>query len=247
MRRILLVVAIASMVVVAGCSTGPSDTPEPTTDAGDVTDAPSDITATPGDGNGTDTPGDGDGNGTDTPGDGQPPGVGDGQVNGTAISAAHYSILQNTSFRADVSESGGSNPVAFTLFNGTGAARIDVEQTDTGGTSQFYISREFITNFNSTETPPKTYSFGSTSEEFGAVFTYAILFGVYPGQQLGVGTFEADGTVTQDGEELTRLSATGVNETAVQENDFSIGDANLTDMSGEILVRSDGLVREMSL
>ena len=240
MRRVLLVMVVASMVVVAGCSTGPSDTPEPTTDAGDVTDAP-------GEGNGTDVPGDGDGNETDTPGDGQPPGVGDGQVNGTAISAAHYSILQNTSFRANVSVSGGSDPIAFTLFNGSGAAHIDIDPLDAEGTSEFYISEEFITNFNSTATPPKTYSYGSTSEEFGVVFTYAIIFGLYPAQQLEIGTFEANGTVTQNGEELTRLSATGVNETAAEEDDFFSGNRLLTDMSGEILVRSDGLVREMSL
>jgi hypothetical protein len=258
MRRVLLVLVVASMIAVAGCSGGPSDTdtPTPTTETDGVTDTPGDGTPTdtPGDGTPTDTPGDGtptdtpgDGTPTDTPGDGQPPGVDEGGVNGTAIAAAHYSVLQNSEFQVEVSESGGENPTTFTLRNGTEAIRMDLAQSDGDGVSQFYISEEFVTNFNDTQSPPKTYSYGPTSEQFTAGFTYAIFLRLYPGQQLGVGTFETNGTVTQNGEQLTRLSVTGVNETAVQENDFSTGDANLTDMSGEILVRSDGLVREMSL
>ena len=251
MRRVLLVLLVASMVAIAGCSTG-TDTPESTTVAGDVTDTPGDgdgpVTDTPG--AGTDTPGAGTdtpGTGTDTPGAGQPPGVGDRGVNGSAIAAAHYSIVRNSSFRVDVSEDGGSTPVTFTLLNGTDGARIDIEQSGTDRIERFYISPEFVTNFNDTASPPKTYSVGPTGEQFAVGFTYAILFGLYPGRQLGVGTFETNGTVTQNGEQLTRLSVTGVNETAVRENDFSSANGTLTDMTGEILVRSDGLVREMSL
>jgi hypothetical protein len=245
MRRVLLVAVVASMIVVAGCSGGPSgtDTPTPTT-AGDGTD-------TPGESDGTETDTPGDGGGTDTmepPGDGSPPGVNDdGTVNGSAIGAAHYSILQGSSFRVDVSEEGGENPITFTLRNGSGAVRLDVEQVGTDVASQFYISPDFITNFNNTNTPPKTYSYGSTSEQFSVLFAYAILFGVYPNQQLTVGVFEEDGTVTRDGEELTRLTATGVNETAVEQGGFSSNEGTLTDLSGELFVRSDGLVREMSL
>ncbi len=249
MRRLLLVLAVALMIAVAGCSGDSSDTPTPTTEGDPGTDTPGDMTDTPGDG--TDTPGDGTdtpGDGTDTPGDGPPPGVNDnGTVNTSAIGVAHYSVLQNSSFQVDVSEEGGEDPVTFTLRNGTGAIRIDIDESGGDGVSQFYISENVITNFNNTETPPKTYSYGSTSAQFTATFTYAILLGVYPGQQLNVGIFETDGTVTQDGEELTRLSVTGVNDTAVEEGGFFSGDATLTDMSGEILVRSDGLVREMSL
>jgi hypothetical protein len=244
MRRVLLVLVVASMMVLAGCFGGTSgpDTATPTTAPGDGPE-----TDTPDDGSGTDTPG----AGTDTtapPGDGAPPGVGaDGTVNGTALQAAHYSVVQDSSFRVNVSSEGGPNPVSFTLYNGSRAARIDIEQADGDGTSQFYISQTFLTSFNSTESPPKTYSYGSTSEQFGVVFAYAILFGAYPGQQLRVGIFEEDGTVTRNGEELTRLSATGVNETAAEESGFTRGDATLTDISGEILVRSDGLVREMTV
>ncbi len=262
MRRVLLVLVVASMILVAGCSSDSSDTPTPTMEGDGDTDTPGDGTDTPGDGtdtpgDGTDTPGDGTetpgdgtdtpGDGTETPGDGQPPGVEDGEVNSSAIRAAHYSTLQNSSFQVDVSEEGGEDPVTFTLQNGSGAIRMGIEQSDGSGVSQFYISEEFITRFNNTQSPPKTYSYGSTSEQFTVAFTYSILFGLYPGQQLNVGIFETDGTVTQDGEQLTRLSVTGVNETAVEESGFFSGDANLTDMSGEILVRSDGLVREMSL
>jgi hypothetical protein len=245
MRRVLLVAVVASMIVVAGCSGGPSgtDTPTPTT-AGDGTD-------TPGESDGTETDTPGDGGGTDTmepPGDGSPPGVNDdGTINTSAIGAAHYSILQGSSFRVDVSEEGGENPITFTLRNGSSAARLDVEQVGTDVASQFYISSDFITNFNNTNTPPKTYSYGSTSEQFSVLFAYAILFGVYPNQQLTVGVFEEDGTVTRDGEELTRLTATGVNETAVEQGGFSSNEGTLTDLSGELFVRSDGLVREMSL
>jgi hypothetical protein len=267
MRRLLLTLVVASMIVVAGCSGGPSgtDTVTPTSDTGEGTEttapgdgpettapgdgtetaSPGDMTGTPGDG-GMDTPDGSDGTAT-PPADGVPPGVGADGINGTAIRAAHYSVIQNTSFRVDVTEEGGSNPVSFTLQNGTEAARLDIEQVDGDAASRFYITEGFLTRFNSSQSPPKTYSYGSTSEQFGVVFAYAIFFGAYPGQQLNVGIFEEDGTVTRDGEELTRLSVTGVNETAVQQGGFTSGDATLTDMSGEVLVRSDGLVREMSL
>jgi hypothetical protein len=258
---LLLVLAVASMVVVAGCSGDSSDTPTPTTEGnsgtdtpGDMTDTPVDGTDTPGDrtdtpGDGTDAPGDRTdtpGDGTDTPGDGQPPGVDDGGVNGSAIGAAHYSILQNSSFQVDVSQTRGENSTTFTLVNGTEANRIDIEQPD-GSVSQFYISENVVTNLNDTQSPPKTYSYGSTGEQFAAGFIYAILLGVYPGQQLSVANLETGGTVTQNGEELTRLLVTGANQTAVVESGFTTTDANLTDITGEILVRSDGLVREMDL
>jgi len=250
MRRVLLVLAVASMIAVAGCSGDSSDAPSPTTEG--VTDTPGETTDTPGDGTGTDTPSEmtdtpGDGTETGTPSDGGPPGVSDEGVNGTAIRAAHYSVLRNSEFQVEVSRTGGESPVIFTLQNGSGAIRMNLEQADGDGVSQFYLSEEFITNFNNTRSPPKSYSYGSTSKQFTAVFTYSILFRLYPGQQLDVGTFETDGTVTQEGEELTRLSVTGVNETAAEENDVSSGNATLTDMSGEILVRSDGLVRKMDL
>jgi hypothetical protein len=248
MRRVLIALALASMIVVAGCSSGPSGTDTMTTTApDDGTDTPGDDTDTPGDGDDTATPDEG----TETatpPSDGAPPGVNaDGSVNTSALQAAHYTVLQGSSFRADVTEEGGPDPITFTLYNGTSAARLDIEQAAGDGTLELYLSENVITSFNGSESPPKTYSYGSTSEQFGAVFAYAILFRLYPGQQLDVGTFEEDGTVTRDGEELTRLSATGVNETAVEEGQFGADNATLTDMSGELLVRSDGLVRETSL
>ncbi|MFB6228842.1 MAG: hypothetical protein ABEH88_09835 [Halobacteriales archaeon] len=257
MRRLLLALVVASMVVVAGCSGGSSDTdtPTPTTGVDGVTATPGDGTGTvtPGDGTGTVTPGDGtgtvtpgDGTGTATPGDGQPPGVGDGEVNSTAISAAHNSLLRGSSFQVNVSVEGGENPIAFTLSNGTSAARIDIREADGDGVARFYVSPDYVTRFNNTQSPPKTYSYGSTGTQFRVAFTYAILLRAYPSQQLNLGTFEENGTVTRNGEELTRLSATGINQTAVEESG-AFSNANLTDMSGEVLVRSDGLVREMNL
>jgi len=254
MRRVLIALVVASMVVVAGCSGGPSgtDTPTPTTDAvdDDETDAPDDDDADDDDGDvpDTDTPEDGEGT-VAPPSDGPPPGVNDdGTVNTSAIEAAHYSVIQGSSFRIEVTREGGPNPFSFTLYNGSGSARIDLEPLDDDHLSQFYIGgSDVITRLNTSESPPKVYSYGSTSPQTGVVFTYAILSLVYPSNQLNIGTFEADGTVTRDGEELTRLSATGINETAAERNQFSSAEGTITGLSGEVLVSSDGLVREMTL
>ncbi|MFB6227138.1 MAG: hypothetical protein ABEH88_00885 [Halobacteriales archaeon] len=176
-----------------------------------------------------------------------PPGIeANGSVNGSAIREAHYSILNGSSFQVNVSVEGGENPIAFTLSNGTSAARIEIRELDGDGVARFYVSPDYVTRFNNTQSPPKTYSYGSTGTQFRVAFTYAILLRAYPSQQLNLGTFEENGTVTRNGEELTRLSATGINQTAVEESG-AFSNANLTDMSGEVLVRSDGLVREMNL
>jgi len=267
MRRALLALLVASMIAVAGCAGGPAPTDtETTAPGGTPTDTPADMpTDTPGDGGSvtetpdgedpTDTPADGDA--TDTPEDGDtappsengfPPGVdGSTVTNATALQAAHFDALSGSSFRVDVSETGGPNPLSFTIRNGSGSVDLELSEVGGDGATSIHITENVTTVFNNSRTPPKVYSYGSTSQQFGTLFLYAIIFRAYPSQQLSAGTFEVDGTVTQDGEELTRLSATGVNETAVEGGGSTSSEATLTDMSGEVLVRSDGLVREMRL
>ena len=231
MRRALLVVVVVSTVVAAGCFGGPSGT-----DTATETASPAPDTGTP----------EGGETGTSTPSDGLPPGVeSDGTVDGGVLETAHYRAIQGSSFRIDVSETGGPNPRSFTLYNGTGTARIEFGAPGGGGT--FYLANDVVTVHNDDQSPPNTYSYGTTNQGSVAGATYLSLIGVYPARYLSVGTFEADGTVTRDGEELTRLAATGVNATAVAERESSFSRGNLTDMSGTVLVRSDGLVREMHL
>jgi len=225
-------------------SEDPTDTAD-SGDPGDTTGGETSTDASTGE-DPTDTPGDGEtASGSE---EGLPPGVdGSTVTNATALREAHYEALSGSSFRIDVSETGGPEPLSFTIHNGTGAIRLDLEEVGGDTVNRFYITENVTTGFNSSQTPPKTYSYGSTGQQFGALFLFAILFGSYPGQQLSVGTFEVDGTVSQNGEELIRLSVTGVNETAVEESGFTSSEATLTDMAGEVLVRSDGLVREMRL
>ena len=221
MRRALLALALASMTLVAGCSLGPAGTPTASPDA-------SDTLATPDAGD-------------------LPAGVdSSGLTNATALREAHLEAIRGSSFRMDVSEGGAPDPVSFVLRNGTSTASVDVANPTRNESVEFYIGGDVITRFNASQAPPKVYSYGATSEQFGATFLYAILLGVYPGQQLTAGTFEVDGIVTRDGEELIRLSATGINETAV-ERQGSTSSGNLSDMSGHVWVRPDGLVRRMSL
>jgi len=233
MRLVLVVLVVATILLAAGCfgtPTGP-ETATPT--------APS------GDGTGTDTSHTG-GTNTATQSGGSPPGVGaDGSVDGAVLEREHYRALQGSSFRLDVSEDGGPDPRTFTLYNGSEATRIAFGPSGDGGT--FYIAGQVVTVLDDERSPTKTYSFGTTDQGSIAGATHLSLVGTYPGRYLRVGTFERDGTVVRDGETLTRLSATGVNETALAERESTTTDGNLTDMSGTVLVRSDGLVREMSL
>jgi len=265
MRRLLIALAVASMVVVAGCATGPSGTDTPATTAPDGTTAPGDETTTPdgttSSGNGTAAPGGSDDTVTpigtvvtdtrpasDPAPDELPAGVdAAGVTNATALGQAHFGVLRGSSFRIDVSETGGTDPVSVSIHNGTGAVSLDITNASTGERAGIYIGNDTITRFNSSRSPPKVYSYGSTSEQFGALFVYAVLLRVYPSQQLTTGTFEVDGTVTRDGEKLIRLSATGVNETAVQQEGSSSGRGALADMAGKVWVRPDGLVRRMTL
>ncbi|MFB6295259.1 MAG: hypothetical protein ABEH66_00235 [Halobacteriales archaeon] len=174
------------------------------------------------------------------------PGItGAGVQNMTALREAHFEALNGSSFTIDVSERRRSESFDLLIENGSRAVNMDIAQANT--TSGFYIRGDAVTRFNESQMPPKVYSYGSTTERFGVVFAYAILLAAYPAPQIAVGEFEADGTVTRDGEELIRLRAVGINETAVEESRASFAPENLTDMSGTVLVRPDGLIRNMSL
>jgi len=174
------------------------------------------------------------------------PGITDAGVgNVTALREAHFEALNGSSFTIDVAEDSSSESFDLLIENGSEAVNIDIDQAN--AVSGFYIRGDLVTRFNESQTPPKVYSYGSTAERFGVVFAYAILLAAYPTPQIAVGEFEVDGTVTRDGEELIRLRAVGINETAVAESSTSFAPGNLTDMSGTVLVRPDGLVRDMSL
>jgi hypothetical protein len=251
LRRVLPAVAVALLLVTAGCSFGGGGG-TPTPDPGGTDAVPTDATTGPSTTEPTGTAP----TAEPTPGNVSVAGVEDGRlVDAEALAAAHQRALlaagfetrlvQNasivvptgpdseevaptTNVRQVLATAGGEE---YRYRQTTGAVRFELQAWGNRSTRVFRTlqGREVVQTRIGEPTPPSTLAGRETVREY-----------------LAAGNFTRDGTVTRDGERLAVLRADDL----VVENDtdlFVAGSADYANYSSTVLVGADGVVRGMEV
>lgn len=235
MKRGLLVVAMALLMVLAGCNGGPGGgTATPTDESG--TDADS---SDGGDGDSSDG---GDGGAmasgmTDLDGVSESEGV----FNSTAIVRGSFDTLNSpdSQFVESTEVSAGDMGISYVYTNGSDADAFSFTNQTTGETVEFWASESITAQRNESSTPPITIGQGDTSVATSFAFTQ--LFRAVAIASFSRTELSAAGTSTLDGEELFRFSVDAYNQS--EEQSFSLLE-NATAVSGTILVDSNGVMRQ---
>jgi len=255
MKRILLTVAVAAMLVLAGCNGGGQGTASPT----GTDETPTDGTPTDG------TPADGT-DGDDSlsspnvpesldievspsgPGSGgmdavssemYPPGVdSSGVTNASTLVNSHFEAAgANAETRIAITTGGGT--LGLVHRNGSDGERLRYVNATTGQSETFWRSGSTVVRRNTSMSPPVTYSYGETNAYTG--YQVLGLFRLSPFLTLNTMSMSVDGTTTVDGQEALRLSIDSVDRSS---DGFSVG-ADLEDVSGYVLVTPEGVIREL--
>lgn len=245
MKRILLTVAVAAMLVLAGCNGGGQGTASPTGTDGTPTDGSQAETSmsTP------DVPGSlsidvspvgpGDGGMDAVSPDMYPPGVdSSGVTNATALVSAHFEAAgANAETRMAFESSGGT--LGLVHRNGSAGERLRYVNETTGQSDTFWRSGSTVVRRNVSKSPPITYSYGETNTYTG--YQFLGLIRVIPFTTLNAMSLSVDGTTTVDGQELLRLSIDSFN----RSTDGLSLQSGLEDPNGYALVTSEGAIREL--
>ncbi len=248
MKRILLTVAVAAMLVLAGCNGGGQGTASPNANE----------TATNGTGTGTQaetelrSPNVSDSLGIDVspvgPGSGgmdalssdlYPPGVdSSGVTNATALVNSHFEAAgANAETRMAFTSSGGT--LGLVHRNGSAGERLRYVNETTGRAGTWWRSGSTVVRRNTSQSPPVTYSNGETNLYTG--YQVLGLFRVIPFATLNSMSLSVDGTTTVDGQQVVRLAVDGFNRSASNWNLRS----GLQDPSGYLLATPEGVIREL--
>lgn len=242
MKRILLTVAVAAMLVLAGCNGGGQGTASPT--------ANGTASGTPGSGLGsvatpepvdieisTVGPGDG-GSGSVSPSL-YPPGVSDAGVNETALLSTHLrQSFRNAVIRSEFVTAGGTT--RFVYANGSSGERFRIANTTKGTAERWWRSGSTVVRWNGSASPSITYSQGRT--RLYTQYSFLALVQLAPFLTLNATELSVDGTTTVGGERLVRLSVESFRRNA--SGGFSVR-SSLSDPTGYVLVTPEGIIREM--
>lgn len=255
MKRGLAVIAVAALLVLAGCNGGGgAGTAEPT-----ATDA-ANGTATPGsDGAQTSCTIEYEGTGESMepyePTGPLPPasealqGVTEsGLENDTAIWTGHFQQLytNNTHYTENVQLQTGSGSARWTYTNGSQGDLFSLTNETDGRSVDFWAatSSSMVAQRNQSKTPAVTIGQGGTSLSTSYRFTSGLIR-VVPSTSLTRATLADAGTTTLDGEEVYRFDVTGYN--APDGKEFLNIYQNATAASGTLLVDRRGVIREANV
>jgi len=226
MKRQLLAVAVAAMLVLAGCNGGsPGGTATP--DANNAAEngsqgLPSGASALAG------------------------VNASAGVYNGTALWMGHFESLyaNDTRFVEETQVTIGSRAVGIDYTNGSDGD-VFVLANETAGTSnEFWTSGSVVAQRNTSATPPVTIGQGATTVSSNYGFSAGLLR-MMPTMTLASASLSPAGTTTLDGQQLYRFDIDGYNVSASDSilNLFQ----NATDASGTVLVTDDGVVRQADI
>ncbi|SDF00796.1 hypothetical protein [Halorientalis regularis] len=244
MKRILLTVAVAAMLVLAGCNGGgqgtasPSGTETATNGAQAETelsspDVPDSLDV------GISLAGPGSGGMDTVSSDMYPPGVdSSGVTNTTALVASHFeAAVANAETRMAFRSSGGT--LGLVHKNGSSGERLRYVNATTGKTETYWHSGSTVVRRNESKSPPVTYSHGETNLYTG--YQFLGIFRVIPFATLNSMSLSVDGTATVDGQQVLRLAVNGFNRSASTWNVRS----GLQNASGYVLATPEGVIREL--
>lgn len=241
MKRILLTVAVAAMLVLAGCNGG-QGTATPTQNGSSNGAAAGLSTPDVPDGLdiGLEPAGPGSGGMDAVTADTYPPGVDDsGVTNATALVSAHFEAAgANAVTRMAFSSAGGT--LGIVHRNGSSGERLRYVNTTTGRDESWWHSGSTVVRRNTSASPPVTYSHGETNLYTGYQFTGLIR--VIPFVTLDSMSLSVDGTTTVDDQRVLRLAIDGFNESSSSNWNLRQG---LQNVSGYLLVTPEGVIREM--
>jgi len=254
MRRALLTVAVALVLVLAGCNGGPGgstavETTEPTDGDAEETDSEADADSTTDsedaesgtdsdDTEGTPTEGDAsDESGQSDTSDESSP---ESDVNSTRLLVNHIEAVRgNAAEETTIESDGGTFTFTFTNESGT-ESFVTVNQT-TGERSEWWVSESTTVRRNTSKSPSVAVGTGATSLRTDYAFT-SIFLRFVPYSYLNASVYVEDGTAMVDGQQATRYSVEGIRDTATEGRAFNPL-SNVTSLSGEILVTDDGIIR----
>lgn len=245
MKRVLLTVTVAAMLVLAGCNGGGQGTASPTGTDGPATDGTqADVSvSTPDvpDSLGIDVSAAGPGSGgmdAVSP-DMYPPGVdSSGVTNATTLVNAHFEAAgSNAETRMVFRSSGGT--LGLVHRNGSAGERLRYVNATTGQSESFWRSGSTVARQNASKSPPITYSYGETNTYTG--YQFLGLIRVIPFTTLNGMSLSVDGMTTVDDQDLLRLSIDSFN----RSTDGLSVQSGLENPSGYALVTSEGVIREM--
>ncbi|MFD1585859.1 hypothetical protein ACFR9U_02600 [Halorientalis brevis] len=226
MKRQLLAVAVAAMLVLAGCNGGsPGGTATPDANnasANGSQDSLSDVSALPGVNESA------------------------GVYNATALWANHFESLysNDTHFTEEMRVEMGSRVARIEYTNGSDGDAF-VRTNETAGTSdEYWSSGSVVAKRNASATPPVTISQGSTPMSMSYSFSAAI-FRIIPTATLSGVSLSRDGTTTLDGQEMYRFDIGRFNSSVSSSPLNTV--QNATDASGTVLVTDDGIVRRADI
>lgn len=277
MRSTSVAIAVAVVVVLAGCSGAPGSTSAPTATGGPTTDggvATTDDTTSLADGGASTTRGETATTTTAATTTTTGPTTAAGTTAGRGTTTAEDGA---GSLPPGVNESGLVDPAALWrahldgAYDGDGYRHVLSFANESGGTwtvrvhGSETVSSVLATVGNATETSRVWYADGgnvtATWNESSAAREYyenaglqsvgpalvAAVAEAYPASFLRVGAYVVDGTVERDGRTLVRLRATGVSEDAAAERGVQFLSGTPTDVDGTVLVARDGKVASMNL
>ncbi|RXK47478.1 hypothetical protein [Halorientalis pallida] len=251
MKRILLTVAVAAMLVLAGCSGGGQGTASPSADdTSDGTPDGTDDGTQPETGvSSPDVPdslsidvspvGPGSGGMDAVSSDMYPPGVdSSGVTNATALVTSHFEAAgSNAETRMAFESSGGT--LGLVHRNGSAGERLRYVNETTGRSGTWWRSGSTVVRRNTSQSPPVTYSYGETNLYTG--YQFLSLVRVIPFSTLNSMSLSVDGTTTVDGQQVLRLAMDGFNRS---DSGWNL-QAGLQDASGYVLVTPEGVIREL--
>lgn len=244
MKRALLTVAVAAMLVLAGCNGGGQGTASPNGNE-TATDGEADIkgdVSTP-DAVGVDVstygPGSGDANSVSD--DLYPPGIAEsGVTNVSTLLRAHIETVFPTSSETRTELIDDRRTVRIGYRDGATGQRITYVNETADRRTVSWANETTITQWDSTAAPAITHSVGSTPS-YSGLRNVAIVGRLAPPVILNQSSLSVDGTTTVDGQRVVRLSIDGISPSPSRP--FH---QNIRDVSGYALVTPEGVIREIA-
>ncbi len=230
MSRPLLAVALAGMLLLAGCSGSPGTATEPAVN--DSTTATASATAT-------------DAAGTATPPAGldfAPGTSADGVVNASALLEAHLSALNGSDYRVRATQTANDRTTNILVAESGDRLRMRANGSATTTNDIWSTADRSITRRGTGDTATYTVA-GAGTPAAGIAENLSSLYVAAPLASVEYGEFAYDGTAEHDGEQLLRFVATGVNQSAIDSANVS----SVSSYDATLLVSEDGVVHEATI
>lgn len=250
MKRVLLVVAVATMLVLAGCNGGGQGTASPT----GTDETPTNGTATDEvDGDdplpsptvpdsldiGLSPNGPGSGGMDAVSSDMYPAGIDSSGVRNISTLVSGHLEAAGANAETRLATTSGGGTLGLVHRNGSDGERLRYVNTTTGRSETFWRSGSTVVRRNTSMSPPVTYSHGRTNTYTG--YQVLGLFRLSPFLTLSTMSLSVDGTTTVDGQEMLRLSIDSFD----RSSDGPSFGAELENVNGYALVTPEGVIREM--